>query len=149
MTFAVTKSWFEQVDDLLDGAGTLLLRQQFQHAMAEGFEPGGYAGSQRRGTWGQSDFLHQEALALQPGTVFTGAEKMIVFDPLRRHAIGRKDRQQGDANRGDITLAAAFSYEPATRLEGPVHGPENGILIIHPVQGRVGKDGVEFLVEGE
>jgi len=73
---------------------------------------------------------------------------MIAFDPLRRDAMGRQDRQQGDANRGDIPLAAAFGHEPATRLEGPAHASENGILIAHPVQSRVREDGVEFLIEG-
>ena len=50
--------------------------------------------------------------------------------------MGREDRQQGNANRGDITLAAAFGHEAATWLEGPMHASENGIMIAHPVQAQ-------------
>ena len=62
--------------------------------------------------------------------------------------MGREDRQQGDANGGNITLAAAFSDESAAGLEGPVYASENGVVIAHPVQGGVREDGVEFLIEG-
>ena len=77
------------------------------------------------------------------------AEKTIVFDPFQGNSAGREDRQQGDANRGNIALAAAFGHEAAARFKSPVHALENGILIAHPVQGGVGKDGVEFLIEGQ
>jgi len=63
--------------------------------------------------------------------------------------VGGQDRQQGDANGGDVTLAAAFSHEAAAGLERTVHASENGILIAHPVQCSIRKNGVEFLIEGQ
>ena len=62
---------------------------------------------------------------------------------------GSQDRQQGHANRGNVALAAAFGHEAAARLQRPVYAPENGIVIAHPVQCSIGKDGIEFLIEGQ
>ena len=64
-------------------------------------------------------------------------------------ARGSQHRQQRYPNRSDVALAATFGHEASPRLQRPVHALKNSILITHPVQRRIGKDGVEFLVEGQ
>jgi len=88
-------------------------------------------------------------MALQAGAILRGAEKTIVFNAFRGNSAGSQNRQQGHANSGDVALASAFGDEAATRLERPAYSLENGILIAHPVQGSIGKDGIELLIEGQ
>jgi hypothetical protein len=149
MTLAVAQNWFKQGNDLVDGGRPRFARQEFKHATAESLEPCGHPGSQRRGARRQGDFIHQETLGLQPRAILRTAEKAVVFDPLRRNSEGSQDRQQRHANRGDVSLAAAFGHQAAARLQLTMDTPKDGIVIAHPVQRSIGKDGVEFAIEGK
>ena len=65
---------------------------------------------------------------------------------------GGEDGLEGGADGGDVAVAAHLGDETAVGAEGSVNAGEGGLLAGDagdPVEGGVGEDGVELLVEGE
>jgi hypothetical protein len=151
----VSENGFEERDGVGNGLRSIGWVKAVEDSVAEGVEPGLHAVGEWSGARDEVDRLNGEACGFEESAIERRRRKKAGGGGFSVDVEGREGGLECGADGGDVAVATHLGDEAGLRVsgaKGAVDSCEHGLLAGDagdPVEGRVGKDGVELVMVGE